>query len=90
MSKLVNDENLLRFGQKFKEKLANVATTGSYTDLSNKPEFSDFVFASDYEEDEEVVAAALNDLNSRISNSEVWTFTLTDGTEITKTVYLNQ
>lgn len=41
MSKLVNDENLLRFGQKFKENLADVATTGSYTDLSDKPNLSD-------------------------------------------------
>lgn len=40
MSKLVSDENLLRFGQQFKSNLAGVATSGSYNDLSNKPNLS--------------------------------------------------
>lgn len=89
MSKLVSNENLLRFGQQFKSNLADVATSGSYVDLTDKPSFSDYVFAADYEEDEEVVAAALNDLNTRLSNPETWTFELMDGTQITKTVFLN-
>lgn len=37
MTKLVSDSNLLKFGQEFKESLSSVATSGSYTDLSNKP-----------------------------------------------------
>lgn len=37
MTKLVSDSNLLKFGQEFKESLSSVATSGSYTDLTNKP-----------------------------------------------------
>lgn len=37
MSKMVSDSNLERFGTKFKSKLSAVATSGSYSDLSNKP-----------------------------------------------------
>lgn len=37
MSKIVSDSNLQEFGTKFKSKLSAVATSGSYSDLSNKP-----------------------------------------------------
>ena len=37
MSKLVSDANLLQFGQAFKDNLSSVATSGSYTDLTDKP-----------------------------------------------------
>lgn len=40
MSKLVSNENLLRFGQQFKSNLADVATSGSYVDLTDKPDLS--------------------------------------------------
>ena len=37
MAKIVNDSNLQEFGIKLKSKLSAVATSGSYTDLLNKP-----------------------------------------------------
>jgi hypothetical protein len=37
MSKMVSDSNLQEFGTKLKSKLATVAISGSYSDLSNKP-----------------------------------------------------
>ena len=37
MSKMVSDSNLQEFGTQFKSKLATVATSGNYNDLSNKP-----------------------------------------------------
>lgn len=121
MSKLVNDENLLRFGQKFKENLADVATTGSYADLSNKPNlsnkadledsnqhfvagdvktatFTDDTTGNTWSFPESSAAATANNLiasqayvNTAISNinSEVWTFTLMNGSTVTKNVNLN-
>lgn len=37
MPKIVSDANLQEFATKIKGKLSSVATSGSYTDLSNKP-----------------------------------------------------
>ena len=37
MPKIVSDANLQEFAIKIKGKLSSVATSGSYTDLSNKP-----------------------------------------------------
>lgn len=64
MSKLVNDENLLRFGQKFKENLADVATTGSYVNLLDKPNLS--------------LKAALNDPAQSFVAGDITTTTFTD------------
>lgn len=41
MSKIVSDSNLQEFGVQFKSKLSAVATSGSYSDLSNKPTIPD-------------------------------------------------
>lgn len=64
MSKLVSDENLLQFGQAFKSNLANVATSGSYVDLSNKPNLSD--------------KADLEDSNQHFVAGDIVTTTFTD------------
>ena len=40
MSKIVSSDNLVQIGRKFLNNLSSVAVTGSYTDLSNRPDLT--------------------------------------------------
>ena len=64
MSKLVSDANLLQFGQAFKDNLSSVATSGSYTDLTDKPLLS--------------TKANLNDSSQNFVAGDIITTTFTD------------
>ena len=64
MSKLVSDANLLQFGQAFKDNLSSVATSGSYTDLTDKPNLS--------------TKANANDSNQTFVAGDITTTTFTD------------
>ena len=54
MSKVVSQENLVTFGQQFKDKLSTVAISGSYNDLVDIPddlqEYRQFTIYSDQAE----------------------------------------
>lgn len=54
MSKVVSQENLVEFGQQFKNKLSTVAISGSYNDLVDIPddlqEYRQFTIYSDQAE----------------------------------------
>jgi hypothetical protein len=54
MSKVVSQENLVDFGQQFKNKLSAVAISGSYNDLVDTPgdlqEYRQFTIYSDQAE----------------------------------------
>lgn len=64
MSKLVSDANLLQFGQAFKDNLSGVATSGSYTDLTDKPDLS--------------TKANMNDSTQNFVAGDITTTTFTD------------
>ena len=49
--------------------LHKIAKTGSYTDLLDKPDLSSYVLNSDYEDDQYVIAYALNELNTKLDSS---------------------
>ena len=61
--------------------LADVATTGDYEDLDNTPVLAEVALTGSYED--------LSDKPTILgSSTEVWTFTLSNGTEVTRTVVL--
>ena len=78
-----------------KPTLATVATTGSYNDLSDKPTIP--TATNELTNDSGFITnaaltgyATTSDVSTAISSQtkETWTFTLSDGSTVTKTVVL--